>query len=848
MSVQVARRTVATIIIVVALALLLPPFINVNRYKARMASSLSSAVGRPVKIGEVEMRLIPQPGFVMANVEIGDDPEISSEPILRAEQVIADLRLSSLWRGRLEIAKLSLKYPSLNVVRGNDGHWNLESLLWRASRTKVAPTGQKHAEARVRFPYIQADLGRVNFKFGLEKHVFAFTDADFVLFSPGEDQWHMRIEAKPVRTDTNISDTGTVKADLNFQRAEMLRDTAVSGKVSWQRGQLGMITKLINGRDGGWRGMLELQSEVSGTPSELHFTAAATLQDFRRFDIYAGDALSLSATCNGIASITANAITGFQCQLPVSPGTVNVSGTVGAELNNYDVSIAGENIGSNSLVNVLRHVKKDVPVDLSATGSLSMAAKFRKTAADDPVRVWAGKGTTTDITLKSGVIKEPVTLKPLSIDLTTPGGTVPQVIGKGSAKRVEVVGIPGQFLTVSPFAVALGGKTPTMIDARLSTQGYQLGITGPAELEQVIGIARGVGVSVPKVRLRGELLMNVAVSGAWRGLAKPTVNGTAKITNGHAEVPGIAKEILLTQSDIVLIGNEFQLRSMQAQVGDLKFTGSATVPRHCDPDAPCGPGLDLQFDTLDAAQVNELLNPTLKKQPWYKLFGSSQEESLLTKIYAVGRVSAKQITLDKLVGAKFYADFRLNHGDLLVSNVRAAVLGGTHEGQWRADFTGSTPVYTGSGTATRLNAAQFASLGKTGIGTGNVSGRYELKMSGWNAGDLAKSAEGTANFDWSGATIRAFVVSGRGPAKVNDFSGKLVLKDGVLAFNESKMTAANGIYFVTGTAEPEKLALEFKSDTAAGYKITGSLRAPAVAVTDDRAGEPKSKTEAVSRK
>jgi hypothetical protein len=157
-------------------------------------------------------------------------------------------------------------------------------------------------------------------------------------------------------------------------------------------------------------------------------------------------------------------------------------------------------------------------------------------------------------------------------------------------------------------------------------------------------------------------------------------------------------------------------------------------------------------------------------------------------------------------------------------------------------------VYTGSGTATRLNAAQFTSLGKSAIGTGNVSGRYELKMSGWNAGDLAKSAEGSANFDWSGATIRAFAVSGRGPSKVNDFSGKLVLKDGVLSFNESKMTAANGIYFVTGTAEPERLALEFKSDTAAGYKITGSLRTPAVAVMDDRAEEPKPKTEAVSRK
>ena len=104
-----------------------------------MADSLSNAVGRPVKIGAVELRLIPQPGFAMSNVEIADDPAISNEPILQAETVTAYLRLSSLWRGRLEIARLNLQYPSLNLVQGKDGHWNLESLLWRASRTPSPP-------------------------------------------------------------------------------------------------------------------------------------------------------------------------------------------------------------------------------------------------------------------------------------------------------------------------------------------------------------------------------------------------------------------------------------------------------------------------------------------------------------------------------------------------------------------------------------------------------------------------------------------------------------------------------------------------------------------------------------
>src|SRR6266704_6430462 len=121
-------------------------------------------------------------------------------------------------------------------------------------------------------------------------------------------------------------------------------------------------------------------------------------------------------------------------------------------------------------------------------------------------------------------------------------------------------------------------------------------------------------------------------------------------------------------------------------------------------------------------------------------------------------------------------------------------------------------------------------------------------MAGWHSSELAKTAEGTASFDWSNATIRAFAVNNRGPAKVNEFNGKLVYKDRVLAFNESRMATSNGIYFVTGTAEPEKLALEFKSDTAVGYRVTGSLRAPEVVTTSASGEERKPKTEAVVRK
>src|SRR5574337_694749 len=102
----------------------------------------------------MRLRLFPQPGFSLSNVAVADDPGLSAEPLLRADEVSASLRLSSLWRGRLEIARLS-------------------------------------------FPYIEADGGRINLKIGQEKIAYALTDADFALWLASEDQWEMRLQARP---------------------------------------------------------------------------------------------------------------------------------------------------------------------------------------------------------------------------------------------------------------------------------------------------------------------------------------------------------------------------------------------------------------------------------------------------------------------------------------------------------------------------------------------------------------------------------------------------------------------------------------------------------------------------
>ncbi len=212
------RRIVAAAALIVLLLFLLRP--GASRLKSRIVSSISSGVGRPVDIGSVHLRLLPRPGFDLENLVVYDDPAFGAEPMLRASEVTAALRLTSLLRGRLEIARLDLTEPSLNLVHAPGGRWNLEALLERTAHIPLAPTGKAKSEPRPAFPYIQATSARINFKSGPEKKPYALTNADFSLWQDSENSWGVRLKAQPFRTDLNLNDTGLLQVNGTWQRAD----------------------------------------------------------------------------------------------------------------------------------------------------------------------------------------------------------------------------------------------------------------------------------------------------------------------------------------------------------------------------------------------------------------------------------------------------------------------------------------------------------------------------------------------------------------------------------------------------------------------------------------------------
>ena len=322
--------------------------------------------------------------------------------MLRASEVTADLRLISLLRGRLEIARLDLTEPSLNLVHGVNGRWNMESLLERTAHMPLAPTSKAKSEKRPGFPYIEASSARINFKSGPEKKPYALTNADFSLWQDSENTWGVRLKAQPFRTDLNLNDTGLLQVNGTWQRADSLQNTPVQLSLEWSRAQLGQLTKFFTGNDQGWRGGVQVDVTLAGTPANLQVVSTVSVQDFRRYDIARGDALTLAVHCGGRYSSSDHAFSAVACDAPVGRGLITLKGDLGLPTSHhYHLAIEAQNVPAIALVALAQRAKKNLPDDLIAAGGINGKLSISESSSSSSGARWEGRGEIADFTLES---------------------------------------------------------------------------------------------------------------------------------------------------------------------------------------------------------------------------------------------------------------------------------------------------------------------------------------------------------------------------------------------------------------------------------------------------------------
>lgn len=108
--------------------LVLPHLMNTDRYRIRIETALSSALGRPVHLGHVELSILSG-SLVADGASIGDDAAFSSQPFLAAKSIRVGVGVAALvFRRELHITGLTIEQPQITLLRRDDGTWNYSSL------------------------------------------------------------------------------------------------------------------------------------------------------------------------------------------------------------------------------------------------------------------------------------------------------------------------------------------------------------------------------------------------------------------------------------------------------------------------------------------------------------------------------------------------------------------------------------------------------------------------------------------------------------------------------------------------------------------------------------------------
>jgi hypothetical protein len=831
------RRVLAAtaFLLLVALFLLRP---GASRLKSRIVYSISAAVGRSVDIGSVHLRLLPRPGFDLENLVVYDDPAFGAEPMLRAGEVTADLRLMSLVRGHLEIARLDLTDPSLNLVHGANGRWNLEALLERTAHTPLAPTSKAKSEARPGFPYIAATGARINFKSGPEKRPYALTNADFSLWQDSENTWGVRLKAQPFRTDLNLNDTGTLQVNGTWQRAGTLRDTPLQFSIEWNRAQLGQVTKFFSGNDQGWRGGVLLDVTLSGTPGKLQITSNLSIQDFRRYDIESGSALRLAGHCDGQFSSIDLSFHELACNAPVGSGLVALKGDLGLlGTSNYGLVLMAENLPASAAVELARRAKKNLPEDLAARGTVSGSVSIERDAASTQLRV-AGRGEVSEFRLASAT--EKAEIGPETIPFVVTSGNSANAVSRQSARK-SIGGMQvaqGARLEFGRFAIATPSASAhsPVVRGWIARSGYELAITGETEIGRSLRVARMFGIPALQSTAEGTAQVDLQVMGAWagRGFPGPQVTGAAKLRNVRIALRGTSGPIDVSSADLQFLPDEVRVEKLTAKAAETSWTGSLAMPRGCGTPSICAVRFNLNANQIRLSELREWVSPQPKERPWYRVLDSNTPAGtpFLESLHASGSFTADRLLLQGFEGTHVAANVSLDSGKLQIYELAADFLGGKHRGEWRADFSAKPAVCSGTGKLAGISLARLADSAKGQWIAGTADASYEVK--GDCPADFWASADGTLQFDVTDGSLAHFSLSeDAGPLKVTRFLGKARLQAGRLETKDARLDSADARFQVSGTMSLKreldlKLVRATNGVPGAGYAITGTLTEPLV--------------------
>jgi AsmA protein len=125
----------------------LPFLINVNRFRPKIESEVTNALGRPVTLGNLSLSILT--GTVgVDNINVADDPAFSKSPFITAKSVKVGVELMPLiFSKQLNVTGIVLDEPQITLLKSASGTWNFSSLGGGSAKKSPEPAKSGASQA-----------------------------------------------------------------------------------------------------------------------------------------------------------------------------------------------------------------------------------------------------------------------------------------------------------------------------------------------------------------------------------------------------------------------------------------------------------------------------------------------------------------------------------------------------------------------------------------------------------------------------------------------------------------------------------------------------------------------------
>ena len=124
------------VVVVIAALLLIPMFVDVQKYKPMLESKVSEATGRPFSVGDdLHLSLFPWAGVSFSDLRLGNPAGFSEKEFVTVKSFEVRIKLLPLLSKDIQIKRFVLNAPHIVLVKNKNGRANWEQPKQPAKET-----------------------------------------------------------------------------------------------------------------------------------------------------------------------------------------------------------------------------------------------------------------------------------------------------------------------------------------------------------------------------------------------------------------------------------------------------------------------------------------------------------------------------------------------------------------------------------------------------------------------------------------------------------------------------------------------------------------------------------------